>query len=132
LRARGREPEKKKPQIPRRALQRLLKIFLETPQPQKKSQPMQDTNVRGPSGECAVASMEARVCSRINIWNCKRKSNKQLGPLKELLGTLQIFTTIMSLLSALPSHRLKNKRETQGSFKLPRHTGLICYKSFQN
>ena len=50
---------------------------------------MQDTNVRGPSGECAVASVEARVRSRINIWNCKRKSNKQLGPLKELLiGTL--------------------------------------------
>ena len=50
---------------------------------------MQGTNVRGPSGECAVASVEARVRSRINIWNCKRKSNKQLGPLKELLiGTL--------------------------------------------
>ena len=49
---------------------------------------MQDTNVRGPSGECAVASVEARVRSRINIWNCKRKSNKQLRPLKELLGTL--------------------------------------------
>ena len=53
---------------------------------------MQGTNVRGPSGECAVASVEARVCSRINIWNCKRKSNKQLGPLKELFGTLEIFT----------------------------------------
>ena len=47
---------------------------------------MQDTNVRGPSGECAVASVEARVRSRINIWNCKRKSNKQLGSLKELLS----------------------------------------------
>ena len=105
---------------------------METPQPQKKSQPMQDTNVRGPSGECAVASVEARVRSRINIWNCKRKSNKQLGPLKELLGTLEIFTTIMSLLPELPSHRLKNIQETQGFFKLPRHTGLIGYKSFQN
>ena len=58
---------------------------------------MQGTNVRGPSGECAVASVEARVRSRINIWNCKRKSNKQLGPLKELLGTLEIFTTIIAL-----------------------------------
>ena len=81
---------------------------------------MQDTNVRGPSGECAVASVEARVRSRINIWNCKRKSNKQLGPLKELLGTLQIFTTIISPLPALSSHRLNDGQETQGSFKRPR------------
>ena len=66
---------------------------------------MQGTNVRGPSGECAVASVEARVRSRINIWNCKRKSNKQLGSLKELLGTLQIHTTVMSLLPALTSKR---------------------------
>ena len=62
---------------------------------------MQGTNVRGPSGECAVASVEARVRSRINIWNCKRKSNKQLGPLKELLGTLQVFTTITVKLQAI-------------------------------
>ena len=71
---------------------------------------MQDTNVRGPSGECAVASVEARVRSRINIWNCKRKSNKQLGPLKELLGTLQIFMTIISVLPASTSHRLNDRK----------------------
>ena len=71
---------------------------------------MQDTNVRGPTGECAVASVEARVRSRINIWNCKRKSNKQLGPLKELLGTLQI-----SLLPVLTSYKLNDRQFFQVS-----------------